>query len=249
MAIAALFSVSMDELLSQEKLVRAAAEHAYESVTEYDVSRPSHFDVCAPGAREISVTVAEDEKLRVRLTSNVLRTLAQDYKVRLDEHRNHLDVDIRRVGESSEAAGKEALFIHISLPARYCEGLELAAAVDVLRLSGTAFPFELDGKAAKVFLQGVKGAVALNCNADMEIHADALPPALEVNQINAASVLRIPQDAKYFTKVKGKSNRIRYAAAGLPSAAPDDAGAESRVELAGMNAELLIDMGHAKNNP
>ena len=43
MAIATPFSVSMDELLSDEKLTRALLDYAYENVMEYDISRPSHL--------------------------------------------------------------------------------------------------------------------------------------------------------------------------------------------------------------
>ena len=243
MAIAALFSVSMDELMSGEKLVRAVSDYAYESVTEYDISCQTHFDIQAPGVQEISLTAADDEKLRIRLASNVIQTLAQDYKVKIDEHRSRLDVGIRRTGKSSEAEGKEALFIHISLPARYCEEVELSAIADVLRLNGMAFPFEFDGKARSVYLESVKGTVALNCSIDMDIHAGELPAAIEVNQINATSVLHIPQDAKYYTKTKGRSNQIRFAKDGKPAESHIDANAEHRIELAGMNAELLISQG------
>jgi len=54
-------------------------------------------------------------------------------------------------------------------------------------------------------------------------------------------VLRLPRDSKYYTKIKGKSNRISFAVAGNLSESHDDPSAESYVELAGMNAELLID--------
>ena len=185
MAIGALFSISMDELLSDEKLIRTPLDYAYESVTEYDISSPSHFDIQAPGALEVSVTATDDEKLRVRLSSNVLLSLTQDYKIKIDEHRNRLDVDIRRVGESSEAESKAALFIQISLPTRLCEEVELSVIADVLRLNGLLFPFELDGKVHNVYLEEVKSVVALNCNTDMIIHTDELPTTIDVNQINA----------------------------------------------------------------
>ena len=242
MAIAALFSVSMDELLSDEKLVRAAAvDHVYESVTEYDIVRPSHFDICLPGALEVIVSVTDNEKLRVRLASSVLQMLAQDYKVQLDEHQNRFDVNIRRVGKSSEAEGKAALLVYISLPAKYCNDVELSAVADIIRFKGLSCHCELDGRARKVYLENVKGSVSLNCNTDLEIFADELPVSLEVNQINATSVLYVPFDAKYYTKIKGKSNKIRFAVDGELVDFLVDVEVDKRVELTGMNAELLID--------
>jgi len=106
MAIAALFSVSMDELLSAEKLTRAEQGFAYTSVTEYDVSRVMHFDIHAPGALEVRVTTSPNEKLRVQLASQVLQTIDKDYKVQIDEHRSRMDVDIRRSGEKTTRTGK-----------------------------------------------------------------------------------------------------------------------------------------------
>ncbi|MCL2615538.1 MAG: helix-turn-helix domain-containing protein [Dehalococcoidia bacterium] len=211
MAIAALFSVSIDDLLSEEKLSRVVADYAYESVMEYDISRPTHFDIHAPCALAVNLSLADNEKIRVRLASNVLQTLAQDYKVQLDEHQSRFDVNIRRVGKNSEAEGKAALVIFISLPSKYCDDIELSAIADALRINGTNCPFELDGKAKSVCLDGVKGRVSLNSNTDMEICADELPQAIEINQINATSILRIPRNVKYFTKIKGKSNRIHFA--------------------------------------
>jgi len=245
MAIATLFSVSMDDLLSNEKLAHTTSDYTYESVTEYDIGCSSHFDIHVPGTLEISVTVSEDEKLRICLASNVLQSLAQDYKVKLDEHRNRLDVDIHRTQKSSEAEGKESLFVHISLPRQYCEEVELSAVCETLRLCGTGFPFELDGKVRSIYLEAVKGTITLNCNTDVEIFADKLPAAIEVNQINATSVLHVPKDARYFTKVKGKSNQIRYALDGKSAEAQDINDANSRIELAGMNAELLIEHGES----
>jgi len=242
MAIAALFSVSMDELLSAEKLTRAEQGFAYTSVTEYDVSRVMHFDIHAPGALEVRVTTSPNEKLRVQLASQVLQTIDKDYKVQIDEHRSRMDVDIRRSGEKNDADGKEALYIEIALPASFCGEAELSAAAKTLRLADMGFPFEFDGKAAEVFITGENSRVTLNCGIDMDMSAERLPSAIEINQINASSKLRIPQNAKFFTKIKG-ANRITFTENGKPAKYKGEADADNRIELAGMNAELVIDYG------
>ena len=241
MAIASLFSVSIDELLSGEKLTYAEAKLAYESVTEYDISRPCHFDIHAPGALEINIKAAADEKLRICLSSNILQTIAKDYKVQIDEHRDRIDVDIRRQEQANDLAGKEALYISICLPAALCHKVELTAITQALRLIGTEFPFELDGKSARVILEGAKDHITLNCNIDMDIKALQLPEVIELNQINASSALHIPKNASYYTKIKGKSNRIIFAKDGKPFEYQGDPDASNRIELAGMNAELLIE--------
>jgi transcriptional regulator with XRE-family HTH domain len=240
MAVSNLFSVQIDDLLSNEKLARTASAYKYKSDTEYDISQPSHFDIHAPGALEVCLTVSENEKLRVSLVSNVLQSVAKDYKVKLDEHRNRLDVDIHRVGKTREAEGKEGLLINISLPVNYCKEVELSVITNILRLNNLHFPFEFDGKTNHVYLESVKGTVALNCNTDMIIFADTLPNAIEINQINATSELSIPKGSKYYTKIKGKSNKIQYMTENKLCEASSETEAENRIVVAGMNVELLI---------
>ena len=170
-----------------------------------------------------------------------MQTLAKDYKVRIDEHRNRMDVEIMRLDKAADVTGKEALYITISLPAALCEKVELEASTNTLRLTETGFPFELDGKAGKVFLERISGTVALNCNIDMDIQADSLPAAIEINQINASSVLHIPQGLTFYTKIKGNTNKIVSIENGKPTPFQGNTDADSCIELAGMNAELVID--------
>jgi transcriptional regulator with XRE-family HTH domain len=241
MTLTELFSVSMDELLMTEKSLQRAKDYSYESITELDISGERHFDIHACGAMETVVSVSDTEKLRVRLASNVLKNVSGDFKVQIDEHRNRMDVDIHRVGGVREEEAKEALVLYITLPAGYCTETELAINTDLLRLQGLGFPFELDGKAAKVSLESVSGKVVLNSSIDMDISCDKLPAALEINQISAVSKVHIPRDEAFFTKIKGKSNHIHYAVNGRSTEPFDTQDAECCIELAGMNAELLID--------
>ena len=235
MTLASLFSVSLDDLLSEEKLTRSLPDYSYESVTEYDVNRLTHFDIHSCGAAQITVAAADSEKLKVRLASNVIQSPDKEYKVKMDEHRNRIDVNIRRIGEVSELQTKEALFIEITLPKKYCDDIELHATTDALLLAGLQTSFELDGRVSRVILEGVTGKAALNSSADMDISCDGLPEKLEVNQISAACVLRVPKGSRFYTKTKGRSNQIRLAGV------EEDPDAECCVELAGMNAELSIE--------
>ena len=240
MAISALFSVTIDELLSSEQRELKAREYAFESVTEYDIESPISFDIHASGAMAVTVSETDGEKLRVRLASNVMQTLEQDFKVRIDEHKNRADVDIRRVGNVTETEAKAALVVEILLPAKYCTGIELATQTGELNLENLAAPFELDGKAANVSIAGASGAVSLNSDVDMEIICADLPATIEINQISATSKLFVPQGAHYRTKTKGKSNTIRFMADGAVSDGSENSEAPHLIELAGMNAELIV---------
>ena len=117
MALSDLFGVSVDELLGREAR-RPSEGYLYESVTEYDVADPKRYDMKLGGARRLTVRGYEGEKLRVRLLSDTLATLASDCKVRIDDNRGRLDVDLMRQNGMTEAAAREGLMIEVELPSK-----------------------------------------------------------------------------------------------------------------------------------
>ena len=115
LALSDLFGVSVDELLGREAR-RPTEGYLYESVTEYDVSDPKRYDVKLGGARRLTVRGYEGEKIRVRLLSDTLATLEADCKVKIDDNRGRLDVDLTRQNGLTEAAAREGLTIVMELP-------------------------------------------------------------------------------------------------------------------------------------
>ena len=55
MAISALFDISMDELLSNEKGAKKPTDYLFESITEYDIDEPKRFDMKFGGAKKFCV--------------------------------------------------------------------------------------------------------------------------------------------------------------------------------------------------
>lgn len=55
MAISALFNISIDDLLSNEKAAKQSIDYLFESVTEYDIDEPKRFDIEVWGSKEICV--------------------------------------------------------------------------------------------------------------------------------------------------------------------------------------------------
>ena len=137
LALSDLFGVSVDELLGRESR-RPTAGYLYESVTEYDVADPKRYDVKLGGARRLTVRGYEGEKLRVRLLSDTLSTLEADCKVRIDDSRGRLDVDLQRLNGLTEAAAREGLTIELDLPNRYINHVELAVNVNELTIGELA---------------------------------------------------------------------------------------------------------------
>lgn len=241
LAIATLFNVSVDELLSAQKNMRNTSDFFYESVTEYDVDAEKHYDIHAGGAFQIIIESTRSEKIIVRLASNVISTLESSFKVKIDDRKNRMDVDINRAGDVSEAQSKEALYIFIAVPSKFLADIELSAAANTLHIKNMDMKdLEFDGKVNAVYVNGIKGVLELNCPTDMNIVCDSLNGRIDINQISATSTIHIPKGTAFFAKKKGNSNHINYAVDGQPSDTSSNEEAANIIELAGMNAELLI---------
>ena len=115
-AISALFDISIDELLSNEKGAKKLTDYLFESITEYDIDEPKRFDMKFGGAKQFVLSGSKSEKIRVRLASNTLSTLQSDFKVKIDDIRKRIDVEVKRRNGVSEATAKEDVSIFVQLP-------------------------------------------------------------------------------------------------------------------------------------
>lgn len=59
MAISALFDISIDELLSNERGAKKPVDYLYESITEYDIDEPKRYDT--PDAENIELNGIKSE--------------------------------------------------------------------------------------------------------------------------------------------------------------------------------------------
>ena len=119
MAIADLFQISVDELLSNEKSEKKQSNYIYESRTEYDIDGKKNFDIKLGGAYAVDLKAYNGEKIEVAMFSNVYKNLLADYKVKIDDIKNRIDIDLNRFNEASEADAKESLVITIFIPVKY----------------------------------------------------------------------------------------------------------------------------------
>ena len=108
-AIAALVDISMDALLSNEKEAKKPTDYLFESITEYDIDEPKRFDMNFGEAKQLVLSGGKSEKIRVRLASNTLSTIQRDFKVKIDDIRKRMDVEVNRRNGVSEATAKEAV--------------------------------------------------------------------------------------------------------------------------------------------
>lgn len=248
MAVSALFDISIDELLGNETTEKKQTDYLYESITEYDIDAPKCYDMKFDGAKLLALSGYEGEKIRVRLASNALPTLQNDFKVKMDDHKKRIDVDIHRKNGVTQATAKESLLIFVQIPSPYVGKIELAVNAETVAVSALhCDSIELDIKAPHVRLENVVGTVEINCNLDMNVICSSLNGEIAVNQVSATSKIHIPNGTIFRAVTKGIGTSISYEKNGKAVERFDTPDADNIIELNGMKSELVICMGNMEN--
>lgn len=241
MAISALFDISIDELLSNEKGAKKPKDYLYESIMEYDIDEPKRYDMKFGGAKEFLLSGYEGEKIRVRLASNTLSTLQNDFKVRVDDIRKRIDVDVNRKNGVSEATAKEAVSIFVQIPSPYIGKIECSVNAETVEIRALECDsIELDIKTPSVILEDVVGMVEINCNLDMDVVCHSLKGEIAINQVSATSKIHVPENAVFTAVTKGIGTSITYEKDGRRVERFDTPDAENIIELNGIKSELVI---------
>lgn len=241
MAVSALFDISIDELLSNEKGAKKPADYLFESITEYDIDEPKRYDMKFGGARQFVLSGYEGEKIRVRLASNTYAEIQKDFKVKIDDIRKRIDVDVSRRNGVSEATAKEAVSIFVQIPTLYAGKMECAVNAESVKIcSLESDSIELDVKTPNVILEDISGTVEINCNLDMEVTCHSLNGEIAINQVSATSKICVPEGTAFTAVTKGIGTSISYERDGKPAERFDTPGADNMIELNGMKSELII---------
>lgn len=241
MAISVLFDISIDELLSNERGARKPVDYLFESVTEYDIDEPKHYDMKFGGAKQFMLSGYEGEKIRVRLASNTLSTLQNDFKVKIDDIRKRIDVDVNRRNGISEAIAKEVVSIFVQIPSPYIGKIECAVNAQTVEIrSLECDSIELDVKASNIVLEDVSGTIEINCNLDMAVVCRSFNGKVAINQVSATSKIHIPEDTIFTAVTKGIETSISYEKDGQLTERFDTPDEENIIELNGVKSELVI---------
>jgi len=241
MAVSALFDISIDELFSNEKGLKKQEEYLYESITEYDIDEPKRYDMKFGGAKQFILSGYKGEKIRVRLVSNTIPTLQNDFKVKIDDIKKRIDVDVNRKNGMTEAVAKEAVSIFVQIPTPYIGKIECAVNAETVEIrSLECDSIELDTKTPSITLQEVIGTVEINCNLDMEVVCHSLNGEVAINQISATSKICVPEGVVFTAITKGIGTSISYEKDGRQTEAFSVPDAENIIELNGIKSELVI---------
>ena len=242
--ISNLFGITVDELLSEEKETAVRRGYLYESRTEYDIDGEKRFDLKLGGACLLRTVGIDSEKVVIHLASNEISTLESDFKVKIDDIRGRIDVDVNRKNGMTEARAKESLIVEVFLPAQYMARVELECSCKELHLANMKCEnVEFKGKASNVFIDSVEAVLELDCNLDMYICVGHFTGSLEINQISSASRLTVPKDFAFRSVLKGFSNSVSYEQNSGAAEDFSDPDADNIVELNGFRSELVIARG------
>nr|MCR5766133.1 hypothetical protein [Treponema sp.] len=266
MTISKLFSIPVDDLISEEKTAVRVKSRLYESVTEYDIDGKKNFDIKLGGAKEITISgsgissgteggnnEAEGEKIKVILSSDTISTLQQDFKTKIDDIKGRIDIDVNRAKTISETSAKEALYIEVILPTKYLRKIEVAASCKKISVTNlTCENLEFDGRSDEVYVDGFKGTFEINCNLDMNIEINSFCGSVEVNQIKATSRMTVNEAQDFKAVTKGIATSIIFdekeSDKSVETKESDEANttsvsrdtSENIIELNGLKSELII---------
>ena len=240
-SISNLFNISIDELICNKRTTLKTSEYLFESITEYDIDKIKSYDMKFGGAEKFVLSGDNGEKIRVRLVSNLLSTLQNDFKVKIDDSRKRIDVDVERYNSVTEATAKETVSIFVEIPTSYISHIECevnAKSVEIRSLE--CDNIELDIKTSRITLEDISGKVKINCNLDMEVLCNSLNGDLSINQISATSRICIPENSIFTAVSKGIGTHIYFEKDGQNTERFDSSDSDNLIELNGINSELVV---------
>ena len=242
MSISNLFSISVDDFISEEKTAQVVKSRVYESVTEYDIDGKKNFDIKLGSAHQISVSGSDEEKIKLILSSDSLANLKQDFKTKIDDIKGRIDVEVHKAKTVSETCAKNELYIEVILPNKYVSHVETDTSCKDLRLSNIICQdFEFDGRADSISIESLTGRIEINCNLDMIIDVGTMSGSIEINQVKATSRIRIPHEQEFRMVVKGIGTNVLYEENGTQAEDFSSSDSENIIEFNGMKSELIIE--------
>lgn len=246
-SISKLFGISLDALMDNNLPSPKISTFLYESFTEYDMEAEKNYDIIFSGAKEICVTTYNGEKIKIKLASNTMSDIQSTFKVKIDDIRKRIDIDIKRFGKYSEANAKEELYIFIMLPQSYTQKIEISGNTKVLKIDDMKIRnFEFNGKVSIATLSNVWGHIELNSNQDLLVECDSINGRIDINQISATSRIRIPKESRFIESLRGVGNHIYYEYDSTPCDSfaltlEEAKNCENIIELNGIKSELVIE--------
>ncbi|MCM1267053.1 MAG: helix-turn-helix domain-containing protein [Bacteroidales bacterium] len=241
--IAEIFKTTIDELLTDSAAKAVAETCVYTSETIYDIDCEKHFDFHIGSASAIILSSGNDEKLHVKLSSEILENLDSMFKIKLDEKNSKLDIVCLNQNKLSRYEAEEALTVEILLPNKYSDRCEIAASVKLLAIRNLHLNrLEYDGDAEQVLIADSSGRLELTAKTDYDITVDRITGKLDINQWKAKAIVHIPQENMVNVVNKGRKCNVYYRKEGKETACEAVSDSENEISVSGILSELVIDL-------
>lgn len=239
--LAEIFKVTLDELILQRTNEQKTQIDIFESETVYDIDCDKYFDIRVGNARKIRICTCDDEKIHIKLQSDVWDNLHSLYKVKIDEKKKRLDIDCQNKKEISQFEVEKSLDIIIMLPANFTEHCEIAGIAKEFYIENLKLKrLEYDGAADFVYIKDAEGSLEFTGKTDYNITIDGTCTQLDINQWGAKTLVHVTDISKYSITNKGRKSKIYYLKDGVISEEVPVTNGENSINVSGICSELII---------
>lgn len=241
--LAELFKLTLDELVLEEVKRQEEKAIVYESETVYDIDTGKHFDINLGSARKLTIKTGVDEKMHIVLSSKSLTEIGSLFKIKLDERRNKLDVELANKRGVSRFETQESVEIMLTLPEKLTEHIEVDASVKELFVEDLRFNrFEYDGDAEKIYIRDTNGSLEFTAKTDYEIFITGNCTKLDVNQFKAKAIVHLGDVNNYKFLNNGKKCKIITRKNGETIEVKENENARSVIGTSGLFSELIVEV-------
>lgn len=241
--LAEIFKLTLDELVLEEVKKQEEKPVIFESETVYDIDTQKHFDVNVGGAKKVTLKTGVDEKIHIILSSDTLSDIGSLFKVKLDEKKNKLDVDLINKKGVSRFEAQESVEVTFILPEKFTEHTEVSASVKELFIEDLRLKrLEYDGDAEKVYIRDADTSVELTSKTDYEIFVTGNCSNLDVNQFKAKTVVHLENAENYKISNNGRRCTVLTRKNGETVELPENEKAENTIRASGISSELIVEV-------
>lgn len=246
--LAEVFKLTLDELVHEEVKKQENKPTVFESETFYDIDMGKHFDINLGGARKITLKTGDDEKIRIRLLSETLEEIGSFFKIKLDEKRAKLDVELINKKGVSRFEAQESVDIELLLPEKFTEYCEISASVKELFIEDLRLSrLEYDGDAEKIYICDTEGSLEFTSKTDYDIRILGNCTRLDVNQFKAKTVIHLENIEDYKFENNGRNCKLKTRKNGEIVECTSNDSASNIISTSGIFSELIIEKGDQEN--
>ena len=240
--LAEIFKLTLDELVLEEVKKQEEKPTVFESETIYDIDTQKHFDINLGGARTVTLKTGSDEKIHIVLSSDTLAEIGSIFKIKLDEKKNKLDVELVNQKGVSRFEAQESVDITLLLPEKFTEHTEVSASVKELFLEDLRLSrLEYDGDAEKIYIRDTETSIELTSKTDYDIFISGNCKNLDVNQFKAKAVVHLENSENYKLLNNGRRCKLIIRKNGETVELSQNENAENTISISGLFSELIVE--------